>query len=429
MELALEILNSILFVFFNAIRITWWIFIPFILILFVVKLWSGWMVAKTSSRFEWALLEITPPPEVLKTPKAMENVFLGLGGGWTEHNTRDKYWRGSLQDMFSLEMVCNDNALVLYIRCQRKQISWVQSKFYSQYPESEIREVEDYAKKMPDIIPNDKWDMWGSTYVLVNEDWSYPIRTYLDWEDVEEDRRISPFSQLGEIALNISKDEYAIVQVMISPRVMEEDVVGHAKKTIDKILGRDEEKSGGGIFSALGEFVSNIFRGVMAQEMKWDSNGGEDSDELGFKSPFFNLTDGDRKKIEAIEMKDSKLKFATNINGMYIYKKGIERRERIADLNGFMRQFGNETLNGLRPGRGTYPSSNPIFFNQTRNRLRMRRLYFSFKTRWMGYIKDSFILNTEELASIYHIPGKVAKTSGLKRAESKMSEPPRKLPS
>ena len=39
-----------------------------------------------------------------------------------------------------------------------------------------------------------------------------------------------------------------------------------------------------------------------------------------------------------------------------------------------------------------------------------------------------FILNTEELATVFHFPGKTAETPSFERVDSKKSEPPANLP-
>ncbi len=390
--------------------------------------WEGWVISKTASKLEKTVLEITPPPEVLKTPKAMENVLMGLAGGWRQFNKRDKYWRGEIQDSFSLELVCNNRILKFYVRCDKKNVSWVESKFYAQYPDAQIREVEDYVNDMPNMVPTDGWDMWGGAYCLTKDgenDWVIPIKTYLYWDDINEDRIISPLSQLGETALHLGKDEYVIIQVVISPVLNE--VTGVAEEEINKILGKETETNKQGImgsfFGFLGDFVANIFR----SDIKW--SGGEDQkkeDEKQF-STYFNLTQGEQDLIKAIQIKESKLKFAVSMNAMYVYKIGSEDKSRISDMNGFLRQFGDEALNGLRPKRGTYPTSNIYFFKKYHNRLRMRRLYFAFKTRWMGYLMDPYYLNVEEIASIYHLPGKIVQSVGVDRVKSKTVEPPRNL--
>ena len=42
--------------------------------------------------------------------------------------------------------------------------------------------------------------------------------------------------------------------------------------------------------------------------------------------------------------------------------------------------------------------------------------------------RTPLVLNSEELATIYHFPGQVAETPTFKRIESKRAEPPQNLP-
>jgi hypothetical protein len=53
----------------------------------------------------------------------------------------------------------------------------------------------------------------------------------------------------------------------------------------------------------------------------------------------------------------------------------------------------------------------------------IRRSYFH-----PPYSRQPAVLTSEELATIYHLPGKVAQTPTLDRIESKRSEPPANLP-
>jgi len=46
----------------------------------------------------------------------------------------------------------------------------------------------------------------------------------------------------------------------------------------------------------------------------------------------------------------------------------------------------------------------------------------------VGHKSGPFIMNTEELATIYHFPGEVSKTPSLSRISAKKAEPPTNLP-
>lgn len=424
-----EVVDATLTTLFHVFRITWWVLIPAFLIEEIAKNWKNWLQSKTAAKYEWVLLEVIPPPDVMKTPKAMENVLIGLAGGWKEHNLRDKYWRGEIQDTFSLELVGNNGSLRFFVRCLRNQVSWVQSKFYSQYPDAEIHEVEDYMNRLPDTAPNPNWDLWGSQYGLVrnkNDEWVIPIRTYLDWEDIEEERRISPLSQLGETVLQLGENEYVMFQVIISPVITE--IKGYPDKVRDRIMKRKTaEPASMSIFGELFQFVKNFGNAIAGRELTWDG-GEKTAEQIQQDWGVLMMSPDEQDTLKAIAMKASKTSFMTQIHGMYLFRRDDAHKERISDMNGWIRQFAQEGLNGLRPISGTYPSSNPIFFNKARNRRRMQRLYYAYKTRWIDYIKDPYPLNVEEIASIWHLPGQVANTPALSRVISKATQPPRGLP-
>ena len=69
-------------------------------------------------------------------------------------------------------------------------ITKFESKIYSQYPDAQVEEVSDYMDEIPPDVPSRDYDLWGADFVLVKKNWLYPLRTYVDYEDIEEERRI-----------------------------------------------------------------------------------------------------------------------------------------------------------------------------------------------------------------------------------------------
>ena len=424
-----DIISSI---FIDTILIIWWVMIPLFFVVELLKVWPDWLAVKHISKYKWSLLEIIPPPEVLKTPKAMESVLVGMAGGWSETNFRDKWWRGHVHDTFSLELVAHNGALRFFVRCRSEQVSWVSNKFYAEYPDAEIHETEDYAASLPEYVPNANWDMWGAEYTVVKPDWTLPIRTYLDWEDTDDDKRMSPLSQFGEIATQVGPYEYVMFQIIITPQVTE--VRPKYEASIERITqrGKKEEKHGslvGDVVYGLFEFAINGARTLLAQETVWKSpeeeENGKDDNLL------FRLTPGEQDKLKAVEMKGSKINFEVGINGMYLFRRDHKRSDRISDMNGFIRQFSNENLNGLRPKSKTYPSGNASWFWWRKDKInlrRMRRLYFAYRSRWRVYCSgEPFTLNAEEIATLFHLPGQIVQTPSLGRIDSKTVPPPKEL--
>src|SRR5487761_932621 len=108
--------------------IIWYIFA------FARDMWLYLRFADWSSRQSHLLLEIKPPPDVLRTPKAMEMVFAGLHGIWNTIKLRDRYIQGEFyHPRLSLEMVGTDGQMHFYIRMPKKFRNFVEAHIYAQY--------------------------------------------------------------------------------------------------------------------------------------------------------------------------------------------------------------------------------------------------------------------------------------------------------
>ena len=88
-------------------------------------------------------------------------------------------------------------------------------------------------------------------------------------------------------------------------------------------------------------------------------------------------------------------------------------------------------MNGFKPGLKTdfdYPWED---FMGLRLARRKRKMLSAYRRRGFFFQPEAqkpFVLNTEELATVYHFPGMLSQTPGLARIESKRAEPPVNLP-
>ena len=78
-----------------------------------------------------------------------------------------------------------------------------------------------------------------------------------------------------------------------------------------------------------------------------------------------------------------------------------------------------------------YPWEDFHSLRTTKNERRLldaykRRSFFSYPYR--NFHGKPFVLTTEELATIFHFPGKVAETPTFERIQSRKAEPPANLP-
>jgi len=112
----------------------------------------------------------------------------------------------------------------------------------------------------------------------------------------------------------------------------------------------------------------------------------------------------------------------------YIAKKEVYNPINIVAMIGSMKQYNSMNLNGFKPKNSTTVD---YFFVQRRESAMKRVMLDAYRKRsafYMPYTRPTFVLNTEELATVYHFPGRVAETPTLGRIEAKKSEPPPSLP-
>ena len=106
----------------------------------------------------------------------------------------------------------------------------------------------------------------------------------------------------------------------------------------------------------------------------------------------------------------------------------------ITGLIGCLRQFSANNRNGFKLGKFSsfqYPWQDFHNFRKRKIEKTMidaykRRSYFNFPHK--HYRNKPFILTTEELATVFHFPGKVIATPTLSRVPSRKAEPPANLP-
>lgn len=156
----LTFLNNPFFGTFYIIGKTfvWWG--PFVTAYLAWGLYLAYIHARYFSRLDWVMLEIKMPKEITKSPQAME-VVISLMHQPTSGSLIAQYIQGRVWSWFSLEIASFGGDIHFFIRCEKKFKNTVESTIYSQYPEVEVFEVDDYTNKVPYGMPGSDWDFWG----------------------------------------------------------------------------------------------------------------------------------------------------------------------------------------------------------------------------------------------------------------------------
>ena len=152
------------------------------------------------------------------------------------------------------------------------------------------------------------------------------------------------------------------------------------------------------------------------------SSGGEEEPEFNINK----LPPGVQEKIEAISQNISKPGFRTVIRFIYFgTRDNFNKALGVAGIMGPIKQLGDVNLNDLVPSNLTKTFAN-YYFDEERLLRKKRKIYNDFISRDM--VGLWMIMNTEELATLYHFPDMSIRSQAITRVESRREEAPANLP-
>jgi hypothetical protein len=150
------------------------------------------------------------------------------------------------------------------------------------------------------------------------------------------------------------------------------------------------------------------------------------------------LSEGEKGVISAIERWTTKVAYEVHFRILYLTPKGrLNKGLRIPEIIGAYRNFGDPTLNGFKPDNAHTWTDYAFRVSPTleqpiiRKRILTRKRHFlaNFKNRdaWKG--SGLYLMNTEELATLYHFPQVPnARVTQLQQVQTVKSAPPSNLP-
>lgn len=403
-----------------------------------VKFWTHYVRANFISGIEWVLLEIVPPRDVVRSPKAMELFLTNALYHWSNKGGLETYWQGAVWFWFSLEIASIDGQVHFYIRTPSRVKSLIETQMYAQYPQAQVKEVEDYTLAVDKISSDSTWSLWGCEFKLLKPD-AYPIKTYVDFgldKDPKEEYKIDPISPVVELFGSIGKGEQMWMQIVITPSKKKFYTKGTWFKSHDWV-----KESEIVVRKQLEEFTSH-------REMA--DQPGKYSKEI--RAPSFM-----DEMIKGAARKFLKIGFDTGIRVCYVAKREVFNMNNRRNIRLIFRQYAAPFSNELSRINSTQADAFTKGFisswfpatKDTITRLADRMLleyrereFFhppmrhKIRIPWpfSPYLFPNFfhhhinVLNTEELATLWHFPGQILKVPTLERIESKEASPPTNLP-
>lgn len=407
----LDTLYSAFFIFIAY----WWIYLPVLLFFVLMSAYETFTKLNYIKAIKWILLELKIPQDPGKSPKATEQIFASLHGTLpVPIKWRDRFFKGKMVDWFSFEIVGIGGETHFYVRTQEQYKKLVQSQIYAQYPDSEITEViDDYINLLPPSLPDNNNDLWGAEMILSKEDY-YPIRTYPEFEEKSSGpdyvKRIDPLASLAEVMSSLEAGESLGIQLIIRPA--REVWVKKGQAEMDRLQGK-KPKVGESMLSNLVFEIDKLIPGHV-EITKEDK-----------KSEQTQLTSGKQEAIKAAEKKMSKIGYECGIRFMYVSPKEKFHRAHISGVVGAFKQFSLQTVNSFKLNKPTITYAKWPFKKQKEYN---KKIFLLDKYKNRSLPMRPFILNIEELATIYHLPDIGVKSPLLPRVEAKKGEPPVGLP-
>ena len=344
---------------------------------------------KSSEITSGVLFSISLPRENEKLPTAAEQMFASL------HGIID--FTPDVQEHLSLEMASSSDGIRFYVYTPAAFKNFVQSQIYAQYPDAEIREAIDYAKSIP------AGSFVSATEISLSKEFIFPIKTFRDFE-------VDPLSAITSALEDVSEGEQIWLQVLIRPvedfwQERGHEYVAMVREGVSPVTLNAKDiviDVGKQIMSLGGTAATNIMRGP--QEVVEPRPG----------SQYVRLSAGQELTLKTIENKLSKIGFETKIRLTTIAHSKEAAETKLAGLVSSFKQYSTANVNSFESDPDS-PSSD-ILVKQYQER--------TFPEREAG----NYILTTEELASIYHLPNISVQTPTISWTGAKKGEPPLNLP-
>ncbi len=431
--------HSIITTAWQIIKNWWWLPLPFLLWKPFVYQYLFWRNDSWLKRQKKIILEIKIPREILKPIRAMETVISSIHGAvYHPADWWEKWIDGQFQLSVNLEIASVDGKTRFFIRVGSPYREAVESALYSQFPDIEIIEVDEYIKYVPQSIPNKEWDLWATDYHLAKDD-HYPIKTYPEFEtehEAKEEKRVDPVASLLEAMAKVKPGEQFWIQISVVPIAVDSTTTPNAiawmakgEELRDKLARRTEKTT---VQKPIIQEVAEILITGKQEEPK--------EEEREIIPPEMKLTPGEREVIMALEKKLSKPLFLSNIRFIYLGKRDVWFKPNFRLGFSFFNSYMTLNCNGLLPYGPTLTKIHKSWFLPL-NSIRLRRHYLRCRKIFRNYIRrltsyfplnpreTSFVLNTEEVSSLFHFPTEVAAPApGAPRLEAKKKGEPSGLP-
>lgn len=368
-----------------GLLLSWYVWLPVVLILGYLT-YRNYRRIDAVKAIESTLLILEIPKANDKSEMAAEQLFASLHG--ILRDKEELKINGGIQEHLSFEIASVNGQIRFYVWVPKTLQSFIEGQIYAQYPTVQIHEADE------DYVAHERNHSVTYTGEIVPTDSEFlPIKTFQSFE-------VDPLAGItGTLAKLESTGEEVWVQVLIRP------IPDTWHKSTDNWI--NGLKGGGSPLGFLTDgkgFDAKWFFGLL--EVLWkppEAGSGGDAKPK-------ELSERTKTRISEAEKKATKLGYQVKIRIAFLGESTINAKQRMQAIVGTFKQYNSTNLNGFKLSGASFKSEDLAKY---RSRL---------------FIDRGYILNIEEVASVFHLPHTNVETPNIVWASTKTAEPPAKLP-
>lgn len=303
--------------------------------------------------------------DVQETIAAAETFFSAVAGLKAEKGFMK--WLLGKNDQFSFEIVMHQKLIKFYVAVPRHLQDFLQQQMSAAYPDAFIEEVEDYNIFSPTGV------ILGS-YLTLKRESGFPIKTY---RKLDKD----PLNALTNVLSKLPEDEGAVFQFVVR------SAPGDWRRNGVKIAQNMQQGM------TLKEAMSGK-KGGGAKEIVGLATGKESSEE----KKEHRLSPQEEEVVKGLEEKASKGGLEVNVRLMVSGANAATAQTTLANMINAFAQY------NIYEYGNSFTKSVP----KSKQKIAQRFIYRAFNESML------IVLNTEEIASLWHLPTPWTETPNIK---------------
>ncbi len=378
---------------------------------------SRFMSFRRKFNTQYKVLQVRVPKDNEAGPIAAENIFSTLHGIQTKFGILERL-RGYTPEHVSFEIASINRSIKFYVAFPERLRNLVEGQIYAQYPDVEIEDCDDYSNL------GERFEKARGVELKLIETDVYPIKRYPQFEDKMAKVAVDPIAGITSSLVKFDDfEDQAWVQVVVSPlpdrwrivftkcvRILNKGIFANVE-TFKKFYSKAfiTRKFWPKVVFFPFYFIFWLQGLAVSSKVRADLKAGGGGDVL--EEATTSKSHERESEIDAAMDKVVRPLYSVNVRIVHIPKaKDVHKSNvKLREIVGAFKQFNYPHLNGF----------------EIKKFLTGRQLVTAYKKR---LIDDGFVLNNEELATIYHMPNLRVKTPTIYWVKSKKLEPPADLP-